>query len=85
MEPDRSAAGHDGAIGLVPLNDGQNHTCMDTAGGDGHVIGRTALPGRLSAVLEQPPIRLAGRVLLAGLVGFSLFVAVRSSVDILSI
>lgn len=49
-----------------------------------YIIGRTALPGRLSAVLEQRPIQLAGRVLVAGLVGFSLLVTVRSSVDILS-
>jgi hypothetical protein len=49
-----------------------------------YVIGRTALPGRLSAVLEQRPIQLAGRVVVAGLVGFSLFLTVRSSVDILS-
>lgn len=50
-----------------------------------YVIGRTALPGRLSAVLEQRRIQLAGRVLVAGLVGLSLFLIVRSSMDILSI
>ena len=50
-----------------------------------YVIGRTALPGRLSAVLEQRPIQLAGRVVVAGLVGVSLLLTVRSSVDILSI
>ncbi len=50
-----------------------------------YVIGRTALPGRLSAVLEQRPIQLAGRVVVAVLVGFSLLLTVRSSVDILSI
>ena len=48
------------------------------------VIGRTALPGRLSAVLEQRPIQLAGRVVVAGLVGVSLLLTVRSSVDILT-
>ena len=50
-----------------------------------YIVGRTALPGRLFAVLEQRPIQLAGRVVVAGLVGFSLFLTVRSSVDILSI
>lgn len=50
-----------------------------------YVIGRTALPARLSAVLEQRRIQLAGRVLVAGLVGLSLFLIVRSSMDILSI
>lgn len=50
-----------------------------------YIIGRTALPGRLSAVLEQRPVQLAGRVVVVGLVGFSLFLIVRSSVDILSI
>ncbi|MFN0026710.1 MAG: hypothetical protein ACKV2O_05905 [Acidimicrobiales bacterium] len=50
-----------------------------------YITGRTALPGRLSAVLKQRPIQMAGKVLVAGLVGFSLFVTVRSSVDILSI
>ena len=50
-----------------------------------YVVGRAALPGRLSTVLEQRPIQLAGRVLLAGLVGLLLFLTVRSSVDILSI
>ncbi len=50
-----------------------------------YVIGRTALPGRLSAVLEHRRIQLAGRVLVAGLFGLSLFLIVRSSVDILSI
>jgi hypothetical protein len=50
-----------------------------------YVVGRTALPGRFSTVLEQRPIQLAGRVLVAGLVGLLLFLTVRSSVDILSI
>ncbi|MFM1751818.1 MAG: hypothetical protein RL119_780 [Actinomycetota bacterium] len=50
-----------------------------------YMIGRTALPGRLSTALEQRSIQLAGRVLIAGLVGLSLFLIVRSSVDILSI
>lgn len=50
-----------------------------------YVIGRTARPGRLSAVLEQRFVQLAGRVLLAGLIVFSAFRIVRSSVDILSI
>ena len=50
-----------------------------------YVIGRTALPGRLSTVLEQRPIQLAGKIVGAGLVGFSMFLTVRSSVDILSI
>jgi hypothetical protein len=48
-------------------------------------IGRTALPGRLSALLQRQQIQLAGRVVVAGLVGFSLFLTVQSSVDILSI
>ena len=50
-----------------------------------YVIGRTALPGRLSSVLEQRLVQQAGRVLLTGLVAFSVFQIVRSSVDILSI
>ena len=50
-----------------------------------YVAGRTALPGRLFAVLEQRPIQLVGRVVVAGLVGFSLCRTVQSSVDILSI
>jgi hypothetical protein len=56
-----------------------------TVGLMAYIIGRTALPGRLSAVLEQRPVQLAGRVVVVGLVGFSLFLTVRSSVDILSI
>lgn len=50
-----------------------------------YIAGRTALPGRLSAVLELPAIQLAGKVAVAGLVGFSLFLIVRSTVDILGI
>lgn len=50
-----------------------------------YLIGRTAQPGRLSTVLEQRPIQLAGRLLVAGLVGFSLLLTIRSSVDILGI
>lgn len=50
-----------------------------------YVVGRTALPGRLSAVLEQRTIQLVGRVLIAGLIGLSLLLIVRSSVDIFSI
>lgn len=50
-----------------------------------YMIGRATLPGRLSTVIEQRSIQLAGRVLIAGLVGISLFLIVRSSVGILSI
>ncbi len=50
-----------------------------------YVIGRSALPGRVAAVLDQRPMQWAGRIVVAGLVGFSLFRIVLASVDVLSI
>lgn len=49
-----------------------------------YVIGRTAFPGRLSTLLEQRPVQMAGRVAVVALLGFSLFFTLRSSVDILT-
>jgi hypothetical protein len=49
-----------------------------------YVIGRTALPGRVSAVLEQRSVQLAGRVIVVGIVGVSVFLIVQSSLGILS-
>ncbi len=49
-----------------------------------YIVGRTALPGRLSAVLERRPVQLAGRVVLVGLLGISILLTVRSSLGILT-
>lgn len=48
-----------------------------------YIVGRTALPGRVSSVLGQPPIQMAGRIVGTAVVGLSMFLTVRSSVDIL--